>query len=626
MKNERITEDFVREHFKSDPLFGVVRFDEQKTSLTKAKGCLSKASKNLTGKSGFPEFIISISSLPDDIIVVECKADAKFHESKKRDEPAAYAVDGVLHYSAFLAKEYNVISIAVSGTEENKLKISSFFQKQGDTVASKEDSKLLDIYSYISLLKGETQAKNIESAEITKTAIDLNKELNDYSIVEYERCTLVSAILLALQDDGFKNSYKNRAVSKKLKPTPERVAKAIVDSIDSVLKDNKIDAARVQSMISEYEKIKNHPIAKSEKIKKKKATDEEDNYVLRDLTDRLELSVLPLITMGEKGYDVLGRFYREFIRYAGTDKKTGLVLTPQHITEFFCDIVNLNENDVVYDSCCGTGGFLIASMKRMLGLAGNDKKKKSEIKNNQLIGFEKRTDMFTFACSNMMMSGDGKSHIYQGDSFSRDNVKTVKYLKPSVAFLNPPYDVGEDGQLEFIENALSCLQPGGRCAAIVQMSCVTSFNSPATIVRERLMKKHTLKGVFSMPDDLFYPVGVITCIVVFEAHTPHPDEFKTFFGYFKDDGFQKTKHMGRIDKGNWNLIRKHWLSIYINRESEVDLSVLKSVTPDEEWCAEAYIETNYDVLSEELFGETAKKFIVHRLLNSFSDVSEGIVV
>ena len=32
--------------------------------------------------------------------------------------------------------------------------------------------------------------------------------------------------------------------------------------------------------------------------------------------------------MGDKGYDVLGRFYTEFIRYAGTDKKTGLVLTP----------------------------------------------------------------------------------------------------------------------------------------------------------------------------------------------------------------------------------------------------------------------------------------------------------
>lgn len=31
-------------------------------------------------------------------------------------------------------------------------------------------------------------AKNVESAEITRTAMDLNTELNSYSIVEYERC------------------------------------------------------------------------------------------------------------------------------------------------------------------------------------------------------------------------------------------------------------------------------------------------------------------------------------------------------------------------------------------------------------------------------------------------------
>lgn len=154
MKNERITEDFVRDHFKNDPLFGAVRFDEQKTSVAKAKSCLSKASKNLTGKSGFPEFIISLPALPDDIIVVECKADAKAHRSDMGDDPSSFAVDGALHYSAFLASEYNVISIAVSGNNSKKLKISSFYQKKGETEVKEEDSKLLDIFSYIERLGG----------------------------------------------------------------------------------------------------------------------------------------------------------------------------------------------------------------------------------------------------------------------------------------------------------------------------------------------------------------------------------------------------------------------------------------------------------------------------------------
>lgn len=613
MSNERVTEDFVRNHFKGDALFSAIKLDEQRATVAKAKACLANASKALTGKIGSPEFIISFPALPDDIIVVECKADSKFHESADGENPTTHAVDGALHYSAFLSKEYNVIAIAVSGTKSGKFKVSSFYQKMGQPEVVREETELLDIFSYITKFQGVSQAKSIESGEITKTAIDLNHELNDYSIVEYERCTLVSAILLALQDEAFKASYKEKARSKKLEPMPARLAGFIVTSIASVLEENDIDDERVKSMIGEYEKIKSHMIAKSPQIKKKKASGQQDNYVLRDITERLEKSVLPLITMGDKGYDVLGRFYREFIRYAGTDKKTGLVLTPQHITEFFCDVVDLNVNDVVLDSCCGSGGFLISAMKRMLEMAASNQKRRRAIKEHQLVGIERRTDMFTFACSNMMMSGDGKSHIYQGDSFSSEAIAKVRSLKPTVAFLNPPYDVGEDGQLEFIENALNCLQPGGRCAAIVQMSCATSANARAVVVRERLLASHTLAGVFSMPDDLFHPIGVVTCIMVFQAHKPHPKGFKTFFGYFKDDGFMKTKYMGRVNRGQWDEIKSRWVSLFVNREKELGLSVLAAVGARDEWCAEAYMETNYNTVDQTDFAVTVRNYATHRL-------------
>lgn len=626
MKNERITEDFVRDHFKNDPLFKAIKLDEQRASVAKARGCLTNASKKLTGKGGYPEFIITFPALPDDIIVIECKADSKHHRSGDGNNPSTYAVDGALHYSGYLSTEYNVISIAVSGDSLGKLKISSFFQLRGAAEANEEDASLLDIFSYISRFKGENQAKTIEAGEITKTAIELNKELNDYSIAEYERCTLISSILLALQDSTFKSSYKIQATSKKFQPTPDRLAQFIISSIGNVLNDAEIDEDRIDSMMGEYEKIKHHSITKSPRIKKKKASEEQDNYVLRDIAERLEKSVLPLITMGDKGYDVLGRFYREFIRYAGTDKKTGLVLTPQHITEFFGEIVNLNVNDVVYDSCCGSGGFLISAMKHMLQLAGADQAKRSDIKKNQLIGVERRTDMFTFACSNMMMSGDGKSHIYQGDSFAPAVIEMISELKPTVAFLNPPYDVGEDGQLEFIENALSCLQSGGRCAAIVQMSCATSSNARAVAVRQRLLENHTLTGAFSMPAELFHPVGVITCILVFEAGKPQPKNFKTFFGYFKDDGFVKTKHMGRVDRGDWTSIRNHWLSLFLNREKEMGLSVLAAVGAEDEWCAEAHMETDYSTVTRDVFEEVVKNFAVFQLLGKAGALQDEVEI
>lgn len=65
--------------------------------------------------------------------------------------------------------------------------------------------------------------------------------------------------------------------------------------------------------------------------------------------------------------DLVGKFYNEFVSYSGGDGQTlGIILTPTHITELFCDLVNLKPDDSVFDPCCGTGGFLVAALHRMI--------------------------------------------------------------------------------------------------------------------------------------------------------------------------------------------------------------------------------------------------------------------
>ena len=85
--------------------------------------------------------------------------------------------------------------------------------------------------------------------------------------------------------------------------------------------------------------------------------------------------------------------------------------------------------------------------------------------------------------------------------------------------------------------------------AVVQFSCAIKDEQYLIAVKKRLLQKHHLKAVISLPDDLFYPVGVVTCIMVFEANIPNAGR-KTWFGFFKDDGFEKKKHLGRIDANN----------------------------------------------------------------------------
>ncbi len=147
------------------------------------------------------------------------------------------------------------------------------------------------------------------------------------------------------------------------------------------------------------------------------------------------------------------------------------------------------------------------------------------------------------------------------------------------------------------------------------MSCVTSSNAAAVDVRGRLLDRHQLLGVLWMPNDLFHPVGVITCIVIFQAHRPHPRDYEVFFGYCKDDGFKKTKHRGRVDEGRWDAIRARWLRSYLNRESIAGFTVKRAVTASDEWCAEAYMETDYSAIREEDFERTLREYVAFRVIN-----------
>ena len=75
--------------------------------------------------------------------------------------------------------------------------------------------------------------------------------------------------------------------------------------------------------------------------------------------------------------------------YSGGDGQSlGIVLTPKHITELFCDLANIKPTDKVFDPCCGTAGFLIASMHKMVKLAGDDEVQIRRIKKEQLFGIE----------------------------------------------------------------------------------------------------------------------------------------------------------------------------------------------------------------------------------------------
>ena len=605
MANERNTENLVRDDLRKKGYYDSpdVIIEEQQSTLPRVCKLLAHASKSGNG-IGRPEFIIRFRDKPDDIVVIECKASTLKHESRKRDMPSDYAVDGVLLYAEYLKKEFNVTAIAVSGESAKEKRISSFiWLKDSYTYKCIQDKVFLTVGEIKNIT--DEQSKPISEEYLVRKAIEYNDNFHKYSIPEVERCTFISSVLVALQDEVFLSSYNYFNDNVEL-------LSALYVACGRVLKNNGLGPEKREVILSEYEKFKFNKLLTSPRVKIRGGR-EEDNNFLKDLIDELKSELLPAIR-GDH-FDVLGKFYTQFIRYAGSDAKTGLVLTPAHITDFFCDIVDLKKDDIVFDPCCGTGGFLVSAMKYMLAKAGKSLEMQKRIKSEQLIGIEQRNDMFSHVCSNMMMRGDGKSHIYHGDCFDNEILNQVRKEKPTISFLNPPYQDGNAAeQLGFIENALDCLVKGGVCVAICQMSTVVSSQRKVIEAKRRLLDKHTLKAVFSMPDDLFYPVGVITCILVFESRAPHPKMKETFFGYFKDDGFLKTKNKGRIDLNNrWDSIKEKWLDLYFNMRSIPGISVTRKVGAEDEWCSEAYMETDYSRIGKSDFASVVKMYALSRL-------------
>jgi type I restriction enzyme M protein len=603
MANERKTEIITRDHFSK--FLDSIYIEEQRSDNPKIDKLLKSASKKGGGK-GYPEFIISYKTNPDLLIVIECKADVTKHESKDRDKYADFSVDGALLYASYLSKGFDVLAIAVSGETKQSLKVSHFLHLRDEKKATPIfGDKFLSVDDYLNgYLKSPEKFRQDYNSLLDFTK-QLNEKLHTYKILESQRSLLISSILIALENTAFKRSY---ASHKK----PENLAVSLIQTVSDELESANITGKKLENLNTQFSFIKTDTsLSKKENV-------------LKEIIDEIDENINAFIKT-HRYFDVLGQLYIEFLRYANSDKGLGIVLTPPHITELFADLAQVNKNSIAYDNCTGTGGFLISAMKKMIADAKGDETKIKEIKSKQLIGTEYQSHIFALAVSNMYIHQDGKTNIINGSCFDEEIIEEVKSKKPTVGFLNPPYKSNkktDTDELEFILNNLECLVDGGTCVAIVPMQSALATSGKVLELKKKLLEKHTLQAVLSMPDELFFnsKVGVVSCVMVFTAHRPHPNHKETYFGYYKDDGFVKRKNKGRIDAyGKWQEIKDKWLANFENRKNEAGFSVNQIITADMEWAAEAYMETDYSNLKDENFEDTILNYVTFLHSNKLLD-------
>lgn len=572
-----------------------IKYSADGSSIKEINDALKTASKKGTGRVGFPEFV-GISK--DFIIVIEDKAELDKQANYSNEEETELALDvkslkdfaenGALHYGKHIVDNTNfkkVFAFGCSGDEKHHAIRPIFIDQNGykllKPVENYENFSAENIEKYYhEQVLEETPVETLELEEVLKKSAELHEALRNYGqLGDSEKPLVVSAILLALREDA---SIANLLKGDNLKTD----GKIIYDALSTHMTRVEVTPeTKKEQVLAQFDIIKNRTLLNQidERLEK---------TPLKYFTEFLQKNVYASV-IANSTEDVLGRFYGEFIRYSGGDGQTlGVVLTPSHITEIFCDLVELKPTDIIFDPCCGTGGFLIAAMHKMLEQA---KPEEVEIiKKDRIHGIEIREDMFSIATTNMILRGDGKSNLIKND-FLKHDINSMRANNYTVGFINPPYsqakgkDTAHLSEIHFIEHLLDGLADNGRCVIIVPQSTMVGKSKSDREVKKRILTKHTLEGVITLNKETFYGVGTNPCIAIFTAHKPHSEKKFCKFINYEDDGFTVRKHIGLVETERAKERKAHLLNCWLHdAPSETKFMVKTTIEPEDEWLHSFY--------------------------------------
>jgi hypothetical protein len=260
------------------------------------------------------------------------------------------------------------------------------------------------------------------------------------------------------------------------------------------------------------------------------------------------LRVLNITTLTAE-HDYLGQLYEMFFRFTGGNT-IGQFFTPRHITQFMVDLCEVNRDDRVVDPTCGTGGFLIAALHRMIGNEHMTHTQINELVREHLQGFDSDPIITALCIANMILRGDGTTGITKGNCFTH---KDYPEGTATVLVGNPPFPHKKtDTPAEkFVNRGLDALNIRGFLSMIVPGSLLVRRNKGKW--RKKILTNNSLLGVFTFPSELFQPyASSTTAAIAIRKGVPHGSDTRTFFCRIANDGYRLRKNV-RVEQSGSQL-------------------------------------------------------------------------
>lgn len=236
----------------------------------------------------------------------------------------------------------------------------------------------------------------------------------------------------------------------------------------------------------------------------------------------------------------MGYIFEEIIRTYRANAEAGDHYTPREVVELCVDLICSENIDSfkkdgkiveAYDGCCGTGGMLTITKRKLNELIG---KPLDKIK---LYGQEINPESCAVCRAEMLILGNDPKNIYENNTLTEDKFGKKKF---DILITNPPFgfewknekiivdkEAAEaegrffggtprvnDGQLLFLQNLISKAEEDARIAIIHNGSPLFSGDAAGgeSNIRRYIIANDYLEAIVALPNQMFYNTDIYSYI------------------------------------------------------------------------------------------------------------------
>lgn len=252
------------------------------------------------------------------------------------------------------------------------------------------------------------------------------------------------------------------------------------------------------------------------------------------------VKILEGIALSKTDLDAKGRAFEQFLStvFRGS---LGQYFTPRELVEFMTSFIKPTERDIIIDPACGSGGFLLYSLKEVSEdinkkYRGDQRaidRKIYDFSHYNLYGIEFNDKIARVAMMDMVISDDGHTNIIADTAFNKsfpnNNIKLNNF---TLLLTNPPFgniiqkddkdqlgeselsdfEMGKErdsqrSEILFIERSLDFIKDGGRIGIVLPDGILTNPSQNELLARQLIIKRGKILAIISIPEFAFKPSG-----------------------------------------------------------------------------------------------------------------------